>query len=224
MSPGPSPELRARVLENVRSAPRPPRRHSVKRVVAPFVVATLVAITLLEVSGGARHADGRPAPSGAAVALGGALIAAAATWFSVRRRRSMLGPPSAVLWAVIIATPLLVAAWTIAWHVTYADPFERLGVRCFALSMLSAPWFMVALLNARRHLDPARPRVLGAALGTVAGAWAGVMVVLWCPLADPGHVIRGHLTPFVVLSVIGAWLGQRVFAVRPPEADRPSGS
>ncbi|MFO0673646.1 MAG: NrsF family protein [Polyangiaceae bacterium] len=213
MNVGPSADLKARVLEAARARPSKARRRGSVGVLVPYVVAALVTAAILEVSGGARHADGRPAPMGAAVAIGSLLFAALATMLTTRRR-SMLGPRSALLWTVVIATPLALAAWTIAWHVSYVDPFERLGVRCFALSMLSAPWIMGALINARRTLDPVHPRLFGAALGTVAGAWAGVMVVLWCPLADPGHVVRGHVTPFIVLALAGAWFGQRVFAVR----------
>lgn len=209
----PSADLKARVLAAAAARPVPARGTRRARW-ALLALAAIEALIVLYASGGPRHADGRPAPLGSMIALGCAALATVATAAVYSRARSMLGPRSAVLWIVTLGTPFAIAAWTLAWHVSYVDPFERLGVRCFAMSVGTAPWLFAALVALRRRVDPLHPRLFGAALGTIAGAWAGVVVVLWCPLADPGHVIRGHLTPFIVLSLAGAWLGKRLFDVR----------
>jgi hypothetical protein len=48
----------------------------------------------------------------------------------------------------------------------------------------------------------------------VAGAWAAVMVELWCPLAVHEHVLVGHVLPLVVLALAGSAVGVRVFRLR----------
>jgi hypothetical protein len=126
----------------------------------------------------------------------------------------MIGRGRAALWLIALGTPLLLAAWLIGWHTTYADPFERLGLRCFALTLATAPWPFAAMVASRKTIDPHHPSLLGAAFGAAAGAWAALMVVLWCPLAEPGHVARGHLLPFVVLISAGALLGRRLFGLK----------
>jgi len=41
------------------------------------------------------------------------------------------------------------------------------------------------------------------------------MLELWCPLAAPGHVLRGHGLPLVVLTVAGAVYGAMRLGLRP---------
>jgi hypothetical protein len=48
----------------------------------------------------------------------------------------------------------------------------------------------------------------------VAGAWAAVMVELWCPLAVQEHVLVGHVLPMLALALAGAAFGARAFRVR----------
>lgn len=61
---------------------------------------------------------------------------------------------------------------------------------------------------------PDRPRLVGGALGAVAGAWAAVVAELWCPLAEPGHPAIGHALPLVALVVVGALMGGRLLRMR----------
>jgi uncharacterized membrane protein YfcA len=48
----------------------------------------------------------------------------------------------------------------------------------------------------------------------VAGAWAAVMVELWCPLAAHGHVLVGHVLPLLVVALAGSAIGVRMFRLR----------
>lgn len=67
----------------------------------------------------------------------------------------------------------------------------------------------------RRSSDPVHPGVTGAALGAASGAWAGVVVDLWCPVSHPAHIAVGHIFPIVLLSLFGLALGRRIIAMRP---------
>jgi hypothetical protein len=140
-------------------------------------------------------------------------LALSSTWL-VLFRRSMLSPPRGLLLAVAIGVPLLVGVWLVLWHTTYDDPFTRVGWRCFALTALTAPWPFATLAYASRRVEPRHPGTAGAALGAVAGAWAAVMVELWCPLAVHQHVLVGHVLPLFVLALAGSAFGVRMFRLR----------
>lgn len=223
----PSDSLKVRVLEAVRQRPVPPRQDPLPRsaglallaVVAMAAVLRWVPPLLGEV-GGLAHSAGRPASTGAWIVIGSTALALSATWLVLPSRRSMLAPARGPLLGLAVGLPLLVGAWLMLWHPTYHDPFVRTGWRCFALTLLTAPWPFAALVHASRRLEPRHPGTAGAALGSVAGAWASVMVELWCPLAAQGHILRGHVLPLLMLSVAGAVLGAWTFRLRRIRTER----
>lgn len=182
---------------------------------AALAVAGMFAVIqwmppLLGEPGGLSHAAGRPASVAAWIVAGSVVLALSATWLVLPSRRSMLfaGP------GLLVAVPLLVGVWLVLWHATYLDPFTRAGWRCFTLTTLTAPWPFAVLAHASRFIEPRHPAVAGAALGSVAGAWAAVMVELWCPLTVHPHVLVGHVAPIVALSLAGAAFGVRMFRLR----------
>jgi hypothetical protein len=113
--------------------------------------------------------------------------------------------------------PILVGLWIAFGHPAYLEPFERTGYRCFALTVLTAPAPFLALVLLRPRPDPVQPALSGGALGAAAGAWSAAMVELWCPLANAGHVVLGHVAPLVLLALAGAALGRIVLGT---SADR----
>lgn len=217
----PPESLKLRVLEAVRQHPVPRRTD---RLPSTLGLAALAAVAMTAVVqwaprlfgevGGVAHAVGRPAASGVWILAGTVVLALSATWLVLPFRRSMLSPPRSLLLGVAIGVPLLVGAWLVLWHTTYDDPFTRSGWRCFALTVATAPWPFAALAYASRRVDPRHPGTAGAALGAVAGAWAAVMVELWCPLAVHEHILVGHVLPLLVLSLAGAAIGVRTFRLR----------
>jgi hypothetical protein len=217
----PPESLKLRVLEAVRERPMPRRTDRL-----PFTIA-LAALAALAMSaglqwipllfgdaGGLAHAAGRPATTGAWILAGAVALALSSTWLVLPSRRSMLAPARGLLLGVAIGVPLLVGAWLMLWHGTYDDPFTRVGWRCFALTALTAPWPFATVFHASRRLEPRHPGTAGAALGAVAGAWAAVMVELWCPLSVHTHVLVGHVLPLVVLALAGSAFGVRMFRVQ----------
>jgi hypothetical protein len=129
----------------------------------------------------------------------------------------MVGRARTRLLAMTIAAPLTFVVWKLLWSAQYnaMDPWpDRPGVKCFALTVLLAAWPFVALSSIRKASDPTHPRTLGAALGVATGTCAAVLVDLWCPVAEPGHLALGHLLPIVILGVVGVWVGDRILALR----------
>ena len=213
--------LKLRVLEAVRQRPMPRRADRLLPVVALAVLAAVIMAAVLQwvprllgEVGGVAHAAGRPAASGAWILAGTIVLALGSSWFVLPFRRSMLSPARGVLLAVAIGVPVLVGAWLVLWHATYDDPFTRTGWRCFALTGLTAPWSFAALAYASRRVEPRHPGTAGAALGAAAGAWAAVMVELWCPLSVSEHVLLGHVLPLLVLALAGSAIGARIFRLR----------
>jgi hypothetical protein len=206
--------LKNRVFDAARQVPSPPRAGRLPSVGTGAALAALAMLGVLLLAGGPGHAAGRPTAIGAWVVVGLVALAAVGTWLVAPSGRSMLPPPTSRLLAIVVGVPLIVAAWLLAWHAAYDDPFARTGLRCFALTAAAAPWPFAALLLAGPRFAPSQPWLVGGALGAVAGAWAAVVVELWCPLADPGHVAIGHALPLVALVFVGALLGGRLFRVR----------
>ena len=218
----PPESLTLRVLEAVQQHPAPRRTDRLPFTIAGATLAAAGMLAMVEWgpvllgrTGGVAHAAGRPAAIGAWILGGTVVLALASTWLVLPSRRSMLSPPRGLLLGVTIALPLLVGGWLVLWHGTYDDPFTTIGQSCFALTALTAPWPFAALAYASRRAEPRHPGTVGAALGAVAGAWAAVMVALWCPQAGHAHVLVGHVLPLAVLTLAGSAIGARMFRLRP---------
>jgi hypothetical protein len=217
----PPESLKLRVLEAVRQRPMPRRTDRLPSTLGLAALATVAMSAVVQWAprlfgevGGVAHAIGRPTGSGVWILAGTVALALSSTWLVLPFRRSMLSPSRVLLLGVAIGVPLLVGAWLVLWHTTYDDPFARSGWRCFTLTLLTAPWPFATLAYASRRVEPRHPGTAGAALGAVAGAWAAVMVELWCPLAVHEHVLVGHVLPLLVLTLAGAAIGVRAFRLR----------
>lgn len=213
--------LKHRVLDAVRHHPAPRRTDRLLPGIGLTALAALAMVAVVQwvprvlgEVGGVAHAAGRPAASGAGIVAGTAALALFATWLVLRARRSMLSPPRGLLLAVALGVPALLGAWLTLWHGTYADPFTRSGWRCFAITVLAAPWPFAVLLYAGRRVEPRHPGTSGAALGAAAGVWATVALELWCPLADEAHVLLGHVLPLLAIALAGWAIGARMLRLR----------
>jgi len=207
------PARKARTLEAAARLDAPTRGDVGRRRALTLAIAVVGMATVLLLWGGPAHLAGRPESVDAWIVVGLAALAIAVT-LVVLPRRGMLAPPATRLAMVVVAVPVVVAAWLMAWHSVYEDPFTRLGFRCFALTVASAPWPFLALLSFAPRFELASPRLTGAALGAAAGAWAAVLVELWCPLADSAHVLAGHALPLVFLAGVGALVGKKRLKLR----------
>ena len=206
--------LKDRVLASTVRVPAADRGHARKLAAIGYGCAIAAMLTTFFAMGGVAHAQARPRAYTLGIALGATIIAVIATSVGVARGRSMLGRSPRVVALVAGLVPLATFVWMVAWNGHYAEPDERLGVRCFGLTVACASLLLAVMLGARARTIVHAPAIHGATIGAASGAWAGILVDLWCPLTAPAHVAVGHVLPLVVLLIAGALIGQAVLAIR----------
>jgi hypothetical protein len=130
------------------------------------------------------------------------------------RRRSTLGRPPAILMLAALATPLLLLGWLHHFNGTYDEPFSRPGLRCLAYTLAMSALPLGSFLALRRGIEPRGPWALGAAVGATCGAWASLLVDLWCPLTNTPHILVGHVLPVALLVALGTLLGRSWLGVQ----------
>lgn len=217
-APGPSAELRARVLAAASAEAVPTRSGGLARSAAIIAGGMAVSAVVLAYVGGPMP-DGRPVGHFVAIATLWTLVVLGATWAGVARGRSMLGRPTSVRVTVAALTPamLLVATLVVGllWPATLAEPSTMHDhAVCIELGSLMAIGPLVAFALVRRGSDPVAPRLTGAVLGAAAGAWGGLFIELRCGHASVEHVVLGHVVPVVVMTLVGALIAGSVVSVR----------
>jgi len=207
------PDLKDRVLLAVANTPSVTRSEARRRAAGYSVLAAIPMVILLFLAGGPGHAEGRPFGVTLALTAGCLIMAMGATWMAASRTRWMMGPGQLTCVFIALGLPLVYVTWIGAFHGLYTPPFERFGIRCFFLALAAAPWPYAAMAMWRKLIEPRHPALLGGVFGAVAGAWSGLVVVLFCPLSEPAHLARGHWLPFVVLVAAGSRIGSRLFGI-----------
>ncbi len=166
------------------------------------------------------HPVGRPLGYLAVVAIGWFALALAASLWALRPARGALGQPRPALVALAIGLPaslLLVSlVASSAFPEAVREPLHgwhgHLMCTLIATGLSMAP--IGALLWVFRRSDPVAPWISGAALGAVAASWAGAVLAVQCPHAEPLHVALAHAGPIALSAVVGAVIGARVLALR----------
>ena len=216
----PSAETKARVLAGAREHPSPTRSRAVTSAWLVLPASVLVAAALFFAFDGVEHGRGRPPSFYVACVVAWLLVAALSLWGALGHARHASWRSRRALVAVALGTPAALVAITGAFAVAFPEDMrlnaDRLGVWCFGLTLAAAAFPLLALLRVRRESDPVHPLATGAALGSACGTSAGVMVVLWCPVAAPAHVLVGHVLPILVLAALGAAAGARTVGMRRP--------
>lgn len=219
---GDPPALRPGLLDDVLDAvgaePSPPRPVVRRRAWGWVALSVALAGGVFLAYGGLREGGApRPALEIVATTLGAALIAGFGLWLTLGQR-SMLSRSAGALVATAVGIPLALLAWKIAWSASFPGGLApwpgRVGWPCLQISLLTAITPALALLLSRRASEPRHPRLLGAALGAVAGAFAWVVTDLWCPVGHVPHLLLGHVLPVALFIGVGALLGGACLAVR----------
>lgn len=204
----------ARIKAAIRRQPSPTRRQVSARQAGFLVLGSLLPLVCFIAVGGVRVGP-RSSSALAATVLGDAVISAVALWMAAGRGGQMIGRSASQLLATAIVAPFAFVSWKLlcsSWF--HVAPWPAAGYRCLALTLLFSCPPLVAILVARRGLDPLHPGSLGAALGVALGLCGGVLVDLWCPSGQLEHLVPGHLLPIALLALVSAWVGQRVLAMR----------
>jgi hypothetical protein len=211
------PELKSRILAAAKAEPSPKRGSAAAHVGLVALAAVALSLLLFFSIGGVRLGT-RPLVFVAGTSLGWLVLGVTSAWLAFARGRSMLGRRNAWLAWSVVATPALLFVWMLAWNALYPETMAvwpgRIGLRCLSFTLTIAAWPLVALALVRRERDPIHPGLTGAARGVALGAIGGVLIDLWCPIANPSHVALGHVAPMIVLMALGAVVGRRVNGVR----------
>jgi hypothetical protein len=212
-----TPDLKSRILLAAKETPSPTRpvSRAYTWLIAPSSI--IAAAALYFAFSGTQHSAGRANWFYVASTLGWASVAALSMWGALGRGRSAVGRSRAWLIAFAAGTPTALFAMMfamVAARPEVALPYKW-GKWCFGLTLAAAAFPLLSLVLARRESDPVHPVATGAALGAACGASSGVMVEMWCPIAEPRHIAQGHILPIIVLTLLGAALGARFIAMRP---------
>lgn len=132
---------------------------------------------------------------------------------ALRRGGAGLGPDVLSL-AVIAAAaaPLYaVVATVLRVHASAADGLIVAGIsispwgsRCASIATLIGGLTLVALTFALRRALAAAGPAHGAAVGATAGVWAGLGVFAFCPSGSVPHILAGHVSIVLLLTIAGA--------------------
>lgn len=210
----PSSSLREKILAEAAATKSRTRSEGRRRAILVYTVAALLGLPLFFYWGGFAHSAGRPVTLTVGLSAGALLVALSAASVAWWRGKSQVGRTQTALLVIAILVPIATYVWMVSWHGRYAEPFQRVGYRCFAMTIASGAPLLGAALWLRKHTIAVHPVAGGAALGAAAGAFGGITVDLWCPLTNSAHVLVGHVAPIVLLALVGMIAGRFVLAMR----------
>ena len=90
---------------------------------------------------------------------------------------------------------------------------SRWGLRCLIISAIVGLLVLTTFTAALRRSIPTATGLRGAAIGTAAGAWAGLSVFIFCPSGDLLHILVGHILPIVAFTLVGIVFIPRILRV-----------
>lgn len=205
----PSPDLRAKILASAKAAPSPTRANLVRRrfVAAVLALAWLVLVVML------GHV--RPEAAGL-VLLVAWLLAAMATTAYVLGPARRFGRPRRALALVgpIIGALIVASAWGAGMLLGHSNDRHAGEGICWLLTVGVGLVPLALGLWVERRSDPIAPGKSAAALGAIAGAWAGVAMSFVCGRSETMHVFVGHVAALLATVALAALVGRRVLMLR----------
>jgi hypothetical protein len=217
----PSPEARARAIAAVAEIAAPTRREHERRALALGLGAAIATTALFFAMGGLAVGE-RPGMLVAFTSGIGLAFAFAVTLGGLSRGRpplAMLGRPAEHLLVVCFAlapalTVVALGAAALWPGDVHDDVSPRAQLACLAISLIQGALPLAAMMILRRGTDPLHPGLTGAVLGTIAGGWTSAMAYLRCPHASVAHWLVAHVSPVVLLAVLGYVLGRALLKIR----------
>jgi hypothetical protein len=208
--------LKERVLAAAAAAPSPTRSEGKRRGIWLVILSLAVGIGLFELAGGVAHGSARPLAVSVRLADGWALASSLLTWLALRRKAMLVALPRSLVIATL-ACPVALFAWMAYFEGAYpplAGSPPAADWACLLFTLAGAATPLGCFLGLQRGVELQRPDILGAAAGTAAGAWSGVLAILWCPTTSPWHALFGHVVPITLLTCAGSLLGASMLGVR----------
>ena len=186
------------------------RRAQIALVVIPCVTAGALAVAsqlVYQRQGVGLDVGGDSTPH-MLVALGLLVVLTLATTFIALGRSGRSSEITSLVLAASLVAPVY-AAITLINPLHASDPFpppvglSPWGVRCLVLATIVGAVALSSLAVALRRAIPVRSGLRGAALGSAAGAWAGLALFVFCPASEYEHLLLGHVMPVAALTLIG---------------------
>jgi hypothetical protein len=212
----PPPYIKTQLLESLArtSSPTRAQRQSQSRWLWMSAAAFMVVVFL---SFGGVHAAPRPTPFILGTTFGWLALAVLCVAKVLPAGSSPVPPRPLRLILTIVLVPVCALVWMLLWNQLYPETLApwigRPGFRCLGLTLFMAGWPLLAMALSRRQTAPAHAGIIGAALGVGVGACAGLLVQLYCPIANPAHAALGHLLPLLILAAVGGVLGRLLIVV-----------
>jgi hypothetical protein len=213
MQSGGADALKARILAAAAATPSTTRKRGKQMALLAVALSIGFALMLFELAGGLAHSRDRPLGQTVRLADGWGLVSTVLTWLVLGRGGSTLARSPPVLLSATAASPIALYAWM--QHFPTLGIHQDTEVLCLLLTVAFGSAPLAAFLALRRGLEPSHPGILGAAAGAMSGAWAAVLVLLWCPQTDALHALVGHVLPNILLIALGAKIGSSTLAPRP---------
>jgi len=143
------------------------------------------------------------------------------TLIAMWRGRNGLGSGARSLYlASALVAPLYAALVLVSPVHMHADEaalsdatISRWGLRCLLISAIVGLLVLTTFTVALRRSIPTANGLRGAAIGTAAGAWAGLSVFIFCPSGDLLHILVGHILPIVAFTLLGVVSIPRILRV-----------
>jgi hypothetical protein len=167
-----------------------------------------VGVGVFQQAGGLEHGAARPLGITVALCMGWVAVSLLLTWLVLGRSGSSMSRSAALLTTAALASPVVVFVWMHLFYGSYVEPFERIGWRCLAYSLLVSALPLIGFLGLKRAVEPRHPAILGAAAGAACACWGGALIDLWCPLTNTRHVLVGHVAPLLIAIALGAVAGR----------------
>jgi hypothetical protein len=146
-------------------------------------------------------------------------------WMALREAEPGRGPSAFALATAAVAALGVPLGVYLLIHSLHARPLPvarewSVGMECISVEMaIGLPAMAIGLWLAHRGL-PLRPAAAGAFAGLAAGVGALGVWTLFCPFTSPGHVLRSHFGPLVVLGLLGLGLAAAVVYFRRRSRER----
>ncbi len=142
------------------------------------------------------------------------LVTLASTLIALWRGNNGLGARAPFLAGMVVLVAPIYAALILPAPVHSPDAaagwvnISPWGTRCFLIAMAVGAIVLVGFSAALRRAVPVASRLRAAAIGSAAGAWAGLAVFVFCPSGDPQHLLVGHVLPAIALVSVGVALAR----------------